>query len=85
MSYYLTKLRNYTVIKMIFKNKPDPMCCFCQFMTEDSSGKLFCSQKNKEVAEEDKCRKYKYDIFKKKILPKKKLDFSKYSKEDFRL
>lgn len=54
-------------------------------MTEDSSGKLFCSQKNKEVSEEDKCRRYKYDIFKKKILPKKKLDFSKYSKEDFRL
>ena len=85
MSYCFKKLIKYTVIKMIFKNKPNPMCCLCEFSSEDSSGKFFCSQKNKEVSEDDKCRKYKYDIFKKKILPEKKIDFSKYSKEDFRL
>ena len=70
---------------MIFKNQPKPMCCFCEFSSEDDSGAIICSKKNKQVAEDDKCRKYKYDIFKKKIIPKKNIDFSKYSKEDFRL
>ena len=70
---------------MIFKNQPKPMCCFCEFSTENEAGEFICSKKNKQVSEDDKCRKYKYDIFKKKIVPKKNIDFSKYSKEDFRL
>ncbi len=70
---------------MIFKNKPQPMCCMCEFSSEDSSGNLVCSKKNKQVSEEDKCRKFRYDIFKKKVIPKKNIDFSKYSEEDFRL
>ena len=75
----------YTVIEMIFKSKPKPMCCMCEFVKGETDGGLLCSLKNKQVAEDDKCRKYRYDIFKKRILPKKDIDFSKYSEEDFRL
>ena len=72
------------VVYMIFKNKQKPLCAMCEFSKSDED-KLYCTVKDREVSEDDSCRKYKYDIFKKKVIPKKKIDFDKYSQEDFRL
>ncbi len=69
---------------MIFKNKQKPMCSLCEF-AKFNDDEIFCTIKEKVVSEDDSCRKYKYDIFKKKVIPKKKIDFNKYSQEDFRL
>ena len=71
---------------MIFNGAESPKCFFCEYSEKtDEDGIYICKKKNKTVSENDLCRKYKYDVFKREVKRKKKIEFSKFSEEDFKL
>lgn len=71
---------------MIFKGVENPKCYFCQYSKKtEIEEELFCEKKKKTVSEDYVCRKYKYDIFKRDVKRKKKIDFSRFSEDDFKL
>ncbi len=70
---------------MIYSKQDNPKCTLCAFAEVDKdSGNVNCEHKG-TVPSDFLCRKFKYDIFKKTIRPKKRLSKGGFSKEDFSL
>ena len=70
---------------MIYSKVENPKCATCaNCEIQENGGNVLCEIKG-TVPADYCCRKYKYDIFKKKIKPRKKLIKNKFSKDDFLL
>lgn len=70
---------------MIYLKQENPKCTTCiHAVLKENDGNARCDIKG-TVPADFCCKKYKYDIFKKKIKPRKKLNLSRYSTEDFSL
>ena len=69
---------------MLFRKKIERSCSYCQFAAILEDGQVLCSKKGIRKTE-DKCRKFKYDPFKRIPLKAKAMDFSKYDQEDYTL
>ena len=69
---------------MLFRKKIDRSCAYCQFGTVLEDSQVLCAKKGIRSIE-DKCRKFKYDPFKRIPVKAKAMDFSKYDNEDFSL
>ena len=69
---------------MKIKGTDNPKCSLCQY-ADMTRGEItvFCTYTNTETSEDNKCKKFSYDIY--KYQPKKKPYFSKYSAKDFEL
>ncbi len=68
---------------MIYSKIDNPKCMSCTFAKPtENSGNILCDIKG-IVPADFCCKKYKYDIFKKKIKPRKKLSTERFSKDDF--
>ena len=69
---------------MLFRKKIERSCTYCTHCARPDDGQLLCTKKG--IRQDDqKCRKFKYDPFK-RIPPKAKaLDFSKYDANDYSL
>jgi len=70
---------------MIYSNNDNPKCSSCIYATlQENGGNALCEIKG-TVPADFCCKKYKYDIFKKKIKPRRKLNTNKFSPDDFAL
>ncbi len=68
---------------MIYQEIENPKCNLCVHADENKvSGNILCDIKG-TVPADFVCKKFKYDIFKKTIKPKKKLVSASYTAEDF--
>ncbi len=70
---------------MIYSKVDNPKCATCVFADLKGNGANALCEIKGSVPADFCCKKYKYDIFKKKIIPKKNLDLEKYSEKDFSL
>ncbi len=70
---------------MIFRGAETPICYFCVHATHNPGKTTVQCKKKGEVPEDFHCRKYQYDIFKKEVHKKKRLQLGKFNAEDFRL
>ena len=68
---------------MVFFNKDYKYCCYCVYsIKSDCDNDIFCSYRG-VVSAYDNCRKFKYDILKRKPV---RTEISKnYSPDDFKL
>ena len=70
---------------MIFRQCEEPKCRLCaNAESTNDSANMHCSVRG-TVPKDFACKKFKYDIFKREIKPKPKLNFSKFSKKDFEI
>ena len=70
---------------MIYSKVENPKCASCaNCEIQENGGNVLCEFKG-TVPADYCCKKYRYDIFKKKIMPRKKLGINKFSKDDFTL
>ncbi|MBQ8588356.1 MAG: hypothetical protein IJ454_03085 [Clostridia bacterium] len=68
---------------MIYSQIENPKCNLCVHADENkASGNILCDIKG-TVPADYCCKKFKYDIFKKKIKPRQALSQKSYTKEDF--
>ena len=68
---------------MIYSKVENPKCNTCIYAEiKENSGNVLCDIKG-TVPADFCCRKYKYDILKKKIRPQKKFVTGKFTKENF--
>ncbi len=68
---------------MIYSEIENPKCNLCVHADENkTSGNILCDIKG-TVPADFVCKKFKYDIFKKSVKPKKKLASATYNAEDF--
>lgn len=68
----------------IFKSKEEPQCAFCEYGNPTANGEsVVCKKAGGVMQPYSKCRKYKYDPFKREP---KVISFSgDFSKEDFEI
>ena len=72
------------VLIMRIKGTSNTGCNLCSYAhTDKETDALVCMYKNEKTAPDGSCKKFDYDIY--KYTPKKKADFSKFSKEDFEI
>ena len=69
---------------MLFRKKIERSCAYCFHCTKLDDGLVLCTKKGLR-SEDQSCRKFKYDPFKRIPLKAKPLDFSKYEENDFSL
>ena len=69
---------------MLFRKKIERACGYCTHGTKLEDGQILCVKKGIRLPEY-KCRKFKYDPFKRIPVKPKALNFSKYDAEDFSL
>lgn len=69
--------------KEIFNKKLSPACKYCEFAVISSFDEDIICRKQGVTRPDDRCRKYKYDPFKR--VPKKITISKNYSDEDFKL
>ena len=70
---------------MIYSKVDNPKCTLCvHAQIHNESDNITCDIKG-TVPADFCCKKFKYDIFKKKIKPRKVLKSQNFSKEDFTL
>ncbi len=68
---------------MIYSKIENPKCNICIHADQNkTSGNVLCDIKG-TVPADFVCKKFKYDIFKKTVKPKKKLDTSGFTPDDF--
>ena len=68
---------------MLYSKIENPGCYICANADYcDVSGNMMCKLKG-TVPEDFCCKKFKYDIFKKKVKPHKKLILNKFTEKDF--
>jgi len=68
---------------MIYSKIENPKCNLCVHADQNKeSGNILCDIKG-TVPADYCCKKFKYDIFKKKIKPRHNLSPKSYTKEDF--
>ncbi len=69
---------------MLFRNKIERSCDYCQYGAHLEEDLILCSRKGIKTAGQ-KCWRFRYDPCKRIPRKAKALDFSKYDKEDFSL
>ena len=69
---------------MIYSKTENPKCCICTNAQKSSAGNVSCALRG-TVPEDFCCKKFKYDIFKKTVRPKRTLHKDKFSEKDFSL
>lgn len=69
---------------MLFRKKIQRSCSYCIHGVNMGAGQILCSKRGFRT-EEDSCRKFRYDPFKRVPKKEKALDFSRYDKDDFSL
>jgi len=69
---------------MLFRKKITPNCTYCSNCTPMDNGQYLCIKKG-IVDSAGKCRRFRYDPFKRTPVKPKSLDFSKYEQEDYSL
>ena len=68
---------------MIYSKVENPRCSLCVHANENkTSGNVLCDVRG-TVPADFVCKKFSYDIFKKVVKPKKKLNKNNFSAEDF--
>ena len=67
---------------MIYRKVENPSCRLCAHSDTPCSGNVYCSIKG-VVPADYLCKKFKYDIFKRPIKPKKKKNNFKFCEKDF--
>ena len=68
---------------MIYSKTENPRCTLCVHADENkTSGNILCDIKG-TVPADFVCKKFKYDIFKKTVKPKKKFVKPEFKPEDF--
>ena len=69
---------------MRIKGTTKPSCALCAYAHfEKKDEQLLCMLTTEETDKDFTCKKFKYDIY--KYQPTKKVNFEKFSKEDFEL
>jgi len=69
---------------MQIKGTSNPCCALCCHAHYQSQNELIlCMLTKEETSKTFACKKFKYDIY--KYVPAKKVNFEKFSKEDFQL
>ncbi len=69
---------------MRIKGTSNPVCKLCGYAFFDLEKNTYiCKLTETETDADNKCKKFKYDIF--KYQPRKKPNFDKFSKKDFEL
>ena len=70
---------------MIYSDEINKICAVCVMATESGDGEILCTKKNKTFpATTTGCRKFRYDILKKRVKRMRRLK-TDYKKEDFTL
>lgn len=69
---------------MLFRKKIERSCSYCLHCTNLDDETILCSKKGIRNPEQ-KCRKFKYDPFKRIPRKAKPIDFSKYDSNDYSL
>lgn len=70
---------------MIYSNEINKVCGLCQNAQVQSDTEIFCPRYGKVFpTNEEGCKKFKYDILKKKVRRMRRLK-TNYNKEDFTL
>lgn len=69
---------------MLFRKKITRSCSYCVYGTTLDDGSTLCSKKGLR-AEDQPCRKFKYDPCKRIPSRAKAMDFSQYDDQDFSL
>ena len=68
---------------LIYSKLENPRCNLCVYADQNkTSGNILCELKG-TVPADFVCKKFKYDIFKKTVKPRKKLEKSRFTSEDF--
>lgn len=70
---------------MIYSKVDNPKCATCVFASIKGNGANALCEIKGSVPADFWCKKYKYDIFKKKIKPRETLNFNNFSQKDFSL
>lgn len=68
---------------MIYSKVENPKCNSCAYATLKQNGNNVLCEIKGTVPADFCCKKYKYDIFKKKIKPRKTFITNKFTSEDF--
>ena len=69
---------------MRIKGTSNPVCKLCENVYFDTENGIYkCMISEEETDKNNNCKKFRYDIY--KYQPKKKLNFDKFSKEDFEI
>ncbi|MCC8168940.1 MAG: hypothetical protein LIO59_00895, partial [Oscillospiraceae bacterium] len=82
----LIEIINQGAKAMIYSEDKNKICGLCQYAvnTAGDEDSVHCSRKHRDFAvSSEACRKFRYDIFKKKVRRKRKL--KTYSPADFEL
>lgn len=69
---------------MLFRKKIQKSCEYCTNGTLLEDGQVLCSKRGL-TDNADKCRKFRYDPFKRIPCKPRAIDFSQYDEEDFSL
>ena len=70
---------------MIYSKEIDKICGLCIYASLDKDNKIYCNKKKKALEYTDEaCKKFSYDIFKKRVRRKKQF-LSDFKPEDFSL
>ena len=70
---------------MIYSDDINKICAVCVMANENGDGEILCTKKNKTFhANTEACKKFRYDILKKKVKRMRQLK-TDYKKEDFTL
>ena len=70
---------------MIYSDEINKICAVCVMAHETDGGEILCTKKNKTFpAGTEACKKFRYDILKKKVKRMRRLK-TDYKKEDFTL
>lgn len=69
---------------MLFRKKIDPNCAYCHFAYPADPGNVICRKKGIR-AENDHCRKFRYNPLKRVPARPKAPDFEKFDDRDYSL
>ncbi len=69
---------------MLFRKKIERACAYCIYGAKLEDGAVLCSKRGLK-AEEDYCRKFRYDPCKRVPFKAKAISFSQYNDSDFSL
>lgn len=69
---------------MLFRKKIERSCLYCTCSTKLNEDQMLCIRRG-IVSADNKCRKFRYDPFKRIPAKPKALDLSKYDGDDFSL
>lgn len=68
----------------LFKKDIDPMCVYCAHSSSVSDTEVLCKKKGIQ-SPTSSCKRFRYDPLRRQPPRPKKVDFSSFSPEDFKL